>query len=132
MNHDELYVRFAEVWPELLTFIRTGRFSDAANRHRLRRSLTRNGMTRPHPRPATRDAGWAKAVARGLGRAGVRPNSVSVAGLVFAGAACGVFCVAPDVPPGIRALALLVAAAAIQLRLLCNLLDGMLAVEEGF
>jgi hypothetical protein len=32
MNHDELYVRFAEVWPELLTFIRTRRFSDAANR----------------------------------------------------------------------------------------------------
>ena len=32
MNHDELYPRFAEVWPELITFIRTGRFSDAANR----------------------------------------------------------------------------------------------------
>ena len=32
MNHDELYVRFAEIRPELLTFIRTGRFSDAANR----------------------------------------------------------------------------------------------------
>ncbi len=29
-------------------------------------------------------------------------------------------------------MALLLAAAAIQLRLLCNLLDGMLAVEEGF
>ena len=32
MNHDELYVRFAEVWPELLAFIRTGRFTGAANR----------------------------------------------------------------------------------------------------
>ena len=32
MNHDELYLRFAEVWPELLAFIRTGRFSSAANR----------------------------------------------------------------------------------------------------
>jgi hypothetical protein len=32
MNHDELYVRFAEVWPELVTFIRTGRFSAGANR----------------------------------------------------------------------------------------------------
>jgi hypothetical protein len=32
MNHDELYVRFAEVWPELLTFIRTGRFTSAATR----------------------------------------------------------------------------------------------------
>ena len=32
MNHDELYPRFAEVWPEVLAFMRTGRFSDAANR----------------------------------------------------------------------------------------------------
>ena len=32
MNHDELYVRFAEVWPELLAFIRTGRFTRTANR----------------------------------------------------------------------------------------------------
>ena len=32
VNHDELYVRFAEVWPELLAFIRTGRFTSAANR----------------------------------------------------------------------------------------------------
>jgi hypothetical protein len=32
MNHDELYVRFAEVWPELLAFIRTGRFTSTANR----------------------------------------------------------------------------------------------------
>jgi hypothetical protein len=33
MNHDELYERFAEVWPELLTFARTGRFSVAADRN---------------------------------------------------------------------------------------------------
>ena len=32
MNHDELYVRFAEIWPELVAFIRTGRFTNAANR----------------------------------------------------------------------------------------------------
>lgn len=32
MNHDELYARFADVWPELRTFIRGHRFSDAADR----------------------------------------------------------------------------------------------------
>jgi len=32
MNHDDLYVRFKEVWPELLSFIRAGRFTSAANR----------------------------------------------------------------------------------------------------
>ena len=32
MNHDELYVRFNELQPELLAFIRTGRFTTTANR----------------------------------------------------------------------------------------------------
>jgi hypothetical protein len=32
MDHNELYVRFGEVWPELLAFIRTGRFTRDANR----------------------------------------------------------------------------------------------------
>ncbi len=32
MSHDELYVRFAEVWPEVRAFIRTGRFTTGANR----------------------------------------------------------------------------------------------------
>ena len=32
MDHDDLYVRFAEVWPELRAFIHTGRFTEAANR----------------------------------------------------------------------------------------------------
>ncbi len=32
VNHNELYERFALVWPEVLSFIRTGRFTNAANR----------------------------------------------------------------------------------------------------
>jgi hypothetical protein len=32
MSHDEIYVQFAAVWPELLAFIRDGRFSRTANR----------------------------------------------------------------------------------------------------
>ena len=32
LNHDDLYVRFAQVWPEVLAFIRTGRFSSVAGR----------------------------------------------------------------------------------------------------
>jgi hypothetical protein len=31
-NHDELYVRFSEVWPEVRSFIRNGRFTPAADR----------------------------------------------------------------------------------------------------
>ena len=43
-------------------------------------------MTRVAPRRvlATRHAGWAKALARALGRAGVRPNAVSTASVGFA------------------------------------------------
>lgn len=81
---------------------------------------------------ATRNAGWAKACARWLARMGVRPNAVSVAGVVVAMAASLAFYEAPDLTRGRGAALLLVAAASIQLRLLCNLLDGMLAVEEGF
>lgn len=80
---------------------------------------------------ATRHAGWARGLARALGRAGVRPNAVSIASVVFALAACDALYLAPDLTPGLRTVALLLAAAAIQLRLLCNMLDGMLAVEEG-
>ena len=32
LNHNEVYVRFADVWPDVLSFIRSGRFSGAANR----------------------------------------------------------------------------------------------------
>jgi len=32
LNHDELYRRFAEVWPEVLAFIRSGRFTGTASR----------------------------------------------------------------------------------------------------
>ena len=80
---------------------------------------------------ATRDTDWARSVARVLAGTGVRPNGVSVAGVAFALTAATVFVISPTWSPGGRAGLLLVAAACIQLRLLCNLLDGMLAVEEG-
>ena len=135
LNHDELYVRFAEVWPEVLAFIRTGRFSSAADRTAPRGDpLAAPGatMTAPRRQLATRRAGWAVALARWLARTGVRPNGgVDRGHRVRRGAADWRSC-APDgfAPRGARCL-LMAAAAGIQLRLLCNLLDGMLAVEEG-
>jgi hypothetical protein len=32
LNHNEMYTRIAEIWPDLLSFVRTKRFTDAANR----------------------------------------------------------------------------------------------------
>jgi phosphatidylglycerophosphate synthase len=81
---------------------------------------------------ATRSARWAIALAHWLARHGVRPNAVSVAGVVFAAASSAAFAASALVEGRTRTVLLVAAAAAIQLRLLCNLLDGMIAVEEGF
>ena len=80
---------------------------------------------------ATRRASWAGHLASALHRAGVGPNAVSVAGGGFGLAALAAFTCASRVAPTCRVIFLLTAAAAIQLRLLCNLLDGVLAVEKG-
>jgi phosphatidylglycerophosphate synthase len=56
---------------------------------------------------------------------------VSICGVFFAVAASVAFSCAPAFAGGQRAALLLAAAASIQLRLLCNLLDGMLAIEGG-
>ncbi|MDB5532841.1 MAG: pgsAc [Hyphomicrobiales bacterium] len=74
---------------------------------------------------ASRSSFWAIGTARSLGRAGVTPNTISVASVVFAGfgGALIVLCAHP--------LGWLAAAACVQLRLVCNLLDGMVAIEGG-
>jgi phosphatidylglycerophosphate synthase len=79
----------------------------------------------------TRNAGWARLFARHLARLGVRPNAVSIASVVFAAVAGLCLAVSPAAPGGAGVTVLLAAAALVQLRLLCNLLDGMLAVEQG-
>jgi phosphatidylglycerophosphate synthase len=83
---------------------------------------------RPIP---SRGAPWAIALARWLQRAGARPNQVSVAGVGFAALAAVCLIFAGRSGGEARAALLLAAAGAIVLRLLCNMLDGMLAVEGG-
>ncbi|MCY2928956.1 MAG: CDP-alcohol phosphatidyltransferase family protein [Planctomycetota bacterium] len=78
-----------------------------------------------------RGAGWASRVARSLRLAGVRPNQISVASVVFAAGAGALLVVGGRGGPGQGAIAFLAAAVCIQLRLLCNLFDGMVAVEGG-
>jgi phosphatidylglycerophosphate synthase len=80
---------------------------------------------------ATRDAAWARALARTLARSGVRPNMVSVASVGCALAAGAALALSAGASGAERGALLVAAAVSIQLRLLCNLLDGMLAVEEG-
>ncbi|KIT16636.1 hypothetical protein [Jannaschia aquimarina] len=76
---------------------------------------------------AVRGTGWAQAAARRLTARGVAPDTISKASLVFAAAAFACFWAAGQ---GVWPF-LLVGAACVQGRLLCNLFDGMVAVEGG-
>jgi phosphatidylglycerophosphate synthase len=78
----------------------------------------------------TREQRWPRAFAAALGRAGIRPNAISLLSISFAALAGLALWRSGDI--GGDWLLLLTAAVAIQLRLLCNMLDGLLAVEGGF
>jgi phosphatidylglycerophosphate synthase len=73
----------------------------------------------------TRSAAWAQYLARVLIRVGASPNAISVGSIAFA--ALGAFLLVRYATVG----ALLGAALCVQLRLLCNMLDGMVAIEGG-
>src|SRR4051794_25860384 len=79
----------------------------------------------------SRDAGWARGAAAALARAGVRPDRVSRAAILFGMAGGGLFAASGALDGPARVTALVGAALTIQLRLVCNLLDGMIAVEHG-
>jgi len=87
----------------------------------------------PARRPLkTRQRRWAQALAARIAATGVSPNQISVTSLFFALVGCACLVASPRVGrPGVQALLLAAAAASIQLRLLCNLLDGLVAVEGG-
>ncbi|NOR64104.1 MAG: CDP-alcohol phosphatidyltransferase family protein [Rhodobacteraceae bacterium] len=71
----------------------------------------------------SRASGWAQKLAAWLAGTAVTPNQISIASMGFATLAGAAFY--------LGGLWLLAAALFIQLRLICNLLDGMVAVEGG-
>jgi phosphatidylglycerophosphate synthase len=79
----------------------------------------------------TRQRAWAQSVARVLTRAGVTPNTISIASLVFATAAGICLGWTRHAEGFTRSALFLAAAACIQFRLLCNMLDGLVAIEGG-
>jgi phosphatidylglycerophosphate synthase len=79
----------------------------------------------PDRRPiAARSSAWAQWLAARLARSPITPNQISLFSVVLA--AIGAALITTG-----GAVGLVVAALCIQLRLLCNLLDGMVAVEGG-
>lgn len=87
----------------------------------------------PVRRPlSSRGKPWAWALARRLTAWRVSPNLISAMSMVFAAAAGLSLALAPRVEGPSRAAGLYLAAAAgMQLRLLANLMDGMVAIEGG-
>jgi phosphatidylglycerophosphate synthase len=80
----------------------------------------------------TRKAGWAHAIASWLAGTSVTPNQISVASTVAAlTAGASLFLSARAHTTALQASLSVAAAICIQLRLLCNLLDGMVAIEGG-
>ena len=73
----------------------------------------------------TRSAGWARRITDILVKKDISPNQISVASIAFAFA--GV--VALNIDSGV--IGSICCAIGIQLRLLCNLFDGMVAIEGG-
>lgn len=74
---------------------------------------------------ATRQAGWAKRLAAALARSTITPDQISLLSVFFAAVGAALLAWWPTW------LGLLDAAVCVQLRLACNLLDGMVAVEGG-
>jgi len=79
----------------------------------------------------SRGTPWARKSAQLLQRAGVKPNAISVFSVVFALAGAACFWLAGGAVPLHRALWIAGGVAGIMGRLLCNLFDGMVAVEGG-
>jgi phosphatidylglycerophosphate synthase len=74
---------------------------------------------------AARGSAWAQRVAGMLARSAVAPNQISVASVFFAGIGAALLAWWSTAP------GLVLCAACVQLRLVCNLLDGMVAMEGG-
>lgn len=78
----------------------------------------------PNRRPLTsRSTAWARFLADLLIRARISPNAISVVSVLFAAVGAASLVYSPN------AGGLVATAACVQLRLLCNLLDGMVAIE---
>lgn len=77
---------------------------------------------------ASRQWQWSNGIARWLARRGITPNAISLAGMLF-GILAGLALVATR-RQGFATAGFLTAAVFIQLRLLANLFDGMVAMEQ--
>ncbi len=80
---------------------------------------------------ASRETGWARGISRRLAATSITPNQISAASIVAAAIAGICFWLSGQAETSARAAFLIAAALFCQIRLLCNLFDGMVAIEAG-
>ena len=93
-------------------------------------------MSLPEPsenrRPlASRSAPWAARLASWVVSREFTPNQISQASMAFAAAGFALYAMSMEVGGIAQFLCLILAAATLQARLVCNLIDGMVAIEGG-
>ncbi len=80
----------------------------------------------------SRDTSWARAVAAWLCRLGIKPNTISIGSVLVAAGGGATLAATGLVSSDIwAAILFIVAPLCMQMRLLCNLFDGMVAIEGG-
>jgi len=77
----------------------------------------------------SRNTAWAAYFSRGMLKLGLAPNSVSMLSILFAAVSGAATLLATRFEPAW--IFWLISAAGIQMRLFCNLMDGLLAIEGG-
>ncbi|HSH94790.1 MAG TPA: CDP-alcohol phosphatidyltransferase family protein [Roseimicrobium sp.] len=80
---------------------------------------------------SARDTRWAGTIARTLANAGIQPNQISIASVLCAAISGSLFWLSSEAGSATVPWLFLSGAAFVQLRLLCNMFDGMVAVEGG-
>ena len=96
-------------------------------RHAVEEARQHSAVSEPDRRPiAARDSAWTRTLLRLLLATPVTPNQISLLSVVFAAAGAWALVSAPALP-----WLFLVAAGCVQARLVCNLMDGLVAVEGG-
>lgn len=83
-------------------------------------------------RPLTsRNSAWAAKLASWAVAKGLTPNQISQASMAFAALGFALYALSPHGPGFLQFLCLVLAAVTLQARLVCNLIDGMVAIEGG-
>ena len=89
-------------------------------------------MSDENRRPLTsRNSAWAARLASWAVQRGLTPNQISQASMAFALTGLAFYWLSTQGPGIVQFLCLILAAATLQARLVCNLIDGMVAIEGG-